>query len=394
MDVKDGTRKIKYGKRTTNFRWTTSELSRKLRNGNEIIPKRLKPASQLSGEGRFVHYSPMGRTAQAAAAFMLSGALVVGLHAPAVAESAPLKELRGLARQAEQTAERMHNASDKLREARKAEKKARIAIAKAIQTGKVAERRRLSMQGPVNNIAAINLRNGNQIGVMTVLMSTTPQEILDQSRSEAAITQTTANLIYQYSSAKRDAIKARQTAEKNRQEALRQAAKARKAQDSLDKERIALRKKIADVKRKFASLPPNLREEWRTVKLPKGFDPQIAFGRNLLGNRALQIAMTRIGSPYVWGATGPNTFDCSGLVYWAYKQLGVILPRSSQAMAAGGLAVPLSDIQPGDLVIYYGDASHVGMYAGNSQIIHAPTFGQTVTLAPLHNAPITTVRRY
>lgn len=341
-----------------------------------------------------MHNSPMGRVARVASAFVLTGALFVGMQAPAVAESAPLKELRGLARQAEQTAERMHNASDKLREARKAEKKARIAIAKATKSGKVAERRRLAIQGPVNNIAAINLRNGNQIGVMTVLMSTTPQEILDQSRSEAAITQTTANLIYQYSSAQKDAIDARKTAEKNRKEALRQAANARKAQRALDKERIALRKKITNVKRKFASLPPNLREEWKTVKLPKGFDPQIAFGRNLLGNKALQIALTRIGSPYVWGATGPNAFDCSGLVYWAYKQLGVILPRSSQAMAVGGLAVPLNDIQPGDLVIYYGDSSHVGLYAGNGQIVHAPTFGQTVTLAPLHNAPITTVRRY
>jgi len=341
-----------------------------------------------------VHKSPMGRTAKAAVASILSGALLLGMQVPAAAESAPLKELRSLARQAEQTAERMHNASDNLRAARKAEKKARAAIAKAIKARKAAERRRIGMQEPVNNLAAINLRNGNQIGVMTVLMSTTPQEILDQSRSEAAITQTTANLIYQYSSAQKDAIKARKIAEKNRQEAIRQAAKARKAQDALEKERIALRKKIANVKRKFASLPPHLADEWKTVKLPKGFDPQIAFGRNLLGNKALQIAMTRIGSPYAWGATGPNAFDCSGLVYWAYRQLGVTLPRSSQAMAAGGLAVPLNDIQPGDLVIYYGDNSHVGLYAGNGNILHAPTFGQTVTLTPMHYAPVTTVRRY
>ena len=96
-----------------------------------------------------------------------------GYEVPAAAESAPLKELRSLARQAEQTAERMHNASDNLRAARKAEKKARAAIAKAIKARKAAERRRIGMQEPVNNLAAINLRNGNQIGVMTVLMSTT-----------------------------------------------------------------------------------------------------------------------------------------------------------------------------------------------------------------------------
>lgn len=341
-----------------------------------------------------MHYFPKGRAVKAATALVLSGALAMGLQAPAVAESGPLKELRGLARQAEETAERMHYASDQLKAARKAEKKARIAIYKASKAHKMAELRRRGMQGSVNNIAAINLRNGNQIGVMTVLMSKTPQEILDQSRSEAAITQTTANLIYAYSEAQENALEARKTAEKNRKEALRQSAKARKAQADLERQRLALRKKIANVKRKFAELPPNLAEEWKSVKLPKGFDPQIAFGRNLLGNKALQIAMTRIGSPYVWGATGPNSFDCSGLVYWAYRQLGITLPRSSQAMAMGGLAVPISDVQPGDLVIYYGNNSHVGLYAGNGQILHAPTFGQTVTLAPLHNAPISTIRRY
>ena len=56
--------------------------------------------------------------------------------------------------------------------------------------------------------------------------------------------------------------------------------------------------------------------------------------------------------------------------------------------------VPAKDIQPGDLVIYYSDASHVGLYAGNGQVLHAPTFGQTVQLAPLHHAPIKTIRRY
>ena len=225
-------------------------------------------------------------------------------------------------------------------------------------------------------------------------MADSPQEILDQSRSEAAMTQTTLNILVDYEKVVNSAHQAQRTAAENREKAVKAQAQARKAQRDLNKERITMRKRIAAVRSEFASLPPSQRDSWKRVRLPAGFDPKIAFGNNILGNKALQIAMTRIGSPYVWGATGPNAFDCSGLVYWAYRQLGVTLPRSSQGMAVGGLAVPAKDIQPGDLVIYYSDASHVGLYAGNGQVLHAPTFGQTVQLAPLHHAPIKTIRRY
>jgi len=93
--------------------------------------------------------------------------------------------------------------------------------------------------------------------------------------------------------------------------------------------------------------------------------------------QAVNAALGKQGSPYAWGATGPSSFDCSGLTQWAYKQAGVSLPRSSNAQADAGKSVSEGDLQPGDLMFFYSD-SHVGIYIGNGQIVHAPTEGENV----------------
>ena len=87
---------------------------------------------------------------------------------------------------------------------------------------------------------------------------------------------------------------------------------------------------------------------------------------------AVAAALSKEGSPYVYGAAGPNSFDCSGLTSWAWKQAGVTIPRTSRGQS-GLPSVPLSELQPGDLVTYYSPVSHVAMYIGNGQIIHAST---------------------
>jgi cell wall-associated NlpC family hydrolase len=112
------------------------------------------------------------------------------------------------------------------------------------------------------------------------------------------------------------------------------------------------------------------------------------------GTIAVQAALTRIGDPYVWGGAGPNQFDCSGLVMWAYQQAGISLPHSSQALAQGGQPVSMDQMQPGDLITYYSDASHVAMYVGDGMMVHASTYGQPVKVAPVNNAPIHNIRRY
>ena len=122
--------------------------------------------------------------------------------------------------------------------------------------------------------------------------------------------------------------------------------------------------------------------------------PMPSGGGSGAGSMAVQAALTRLGDPYVWGGSGPSQFDCSGLVMWSFQQAGVYLPHSSQALAAGGTPVSMDQMQPGDVITYYGDASHVGMYVGNGLMVHASTYGVPVAVVPVNNAPIYNVRRY
>lgn len=110
--------------------------------------------------------------------------------------------------------------------------------------------------------------------------------------------------------------------------------------------------------------------------------------------RVVSIAQSKVGSPYVYGAAGPNAFDCSGFTSWVYAQAGKSIPRTSQAQAAAGQQVALSNIQPGDIVVYYGGASHVGIYVGNGQIIDALNSGIPVGYRDLHLMPIHSVVRF
>ncbi|MFE1954524.1 MULTISPECIES: C40 family peptidase [Streptomyces] len=94
--------------------------------------------------------------------------------------------------------------------------------------------------------------------------------------------------------------------------------------------------------------------------------------------KALAFAKAQEGKPYVWGATGPDSYDCSGLTGAAWKAAGVTLPRTTWDQVEFGTTVPLSDIQPGDLVFFYDDISHVGIYKGDGIMIHAPKPGAYV----------------
>ncbi|WP_406332377.1 NlpC/P60 family protein [Streptomyces sp. NBC_00203] len=94
--------------------------------------------------------------------------------------------------------------------------------------------------------------------------------------------------------------------------------------------------------------------------------------------KAIAFARAQIGKPYVWGATGPGSYDCSGLTQAAWKAAGVTLPRVTTDQVNAGTTVSLSDAQPGDLVFFYDDVSHVGLYIGNGMMIHAPKPGAYV----------------
>ncbi|WP_329272334.1 C40 family peptidase [Streptomyces sp. NBC_01451] len=102
---------------------------------------------------------------------------------------------------------------------------------------------------------------------------------------------------------------------------------------------------------------------------------------------AVAYAYQKLGSPYVWGATGPNAFDCSGLMQAAYNSAGISLPRTTYAQINVGRRVSRSELLPGDLVFFYSGISHVGMYVGRGQMIHAPNPSAPVRVAPLDEMP-------
>ncbi|MEV6199207.1 C40 family peptidase [Streptomyces sp. NPDC051771] len=102
---------------------------------------------------------------------------------------------------------------------------------------------------------------------------------------------------------------------------------------------------------------------------------------------ALSFARAQLGKPYVWGATGPSAYDCSGLTQAAWRAAGVSLPRTTYTQINAGRRVSRSELAPGDLVFFYSGISHVGLYIGGGQMIHAPRPGAPVRIAPIDEMP-------
>jgi len=104
---------------------------------------------------------------------------------------------------------------------------------------------------------------------------------------------------------------------------------------------------------------------------------------------AMSVALSKVGKPYRWGASGPNAFDCSGLVKWSFAQAGRSMPRTSRAQAGAGTPVSRANLQPGDLVFFYKPISHVGIYIGNGKIVHASRKGQPVKVSDMSRMKFT-----
>lgn len=152
--------------------------------------------------------------------------------------------------------------------------------------------------------------------------------------------------------------------------------------------REALRRSLLRLRTQRAHLRAAQRRSRRRQAALRALRYRSASGRNGIpdsaGHKAVQAAMSRLGCPYVWGATGPDRFDCSGLVQWAYGRAGIKLPRTTYDQISQGIAVPRSQIQPGDLVFPH--SGHVQMAIGNNRVIEAPTPGANVQISPLGNS--------
>ncbi len=193
----------------------------------------------------------------------------------------------------------------------------------------------------------------------------------------------------------------------------RAADLAGKAQDALNaqqtlaaqqkQQRDDVRKSLNQVEKMLASLTGEQLSELRKLEQKDIGEAQrklLASGRlgrsampSALGGKALEYAYQQIGKPYVWGADGPDSFDCSGLTSQAWAHAGDVIPRTSQEQWKSLPRVPLDEIRPGDLVIYFEGATHVAIYIGNGLVIQAPRPGATVKVSPIAANPLLGVVR-
>ncbi|OBG37836.1 endopeptidase [Mycobacterium alsense] len=339
-----------------------------------------------------------------------------------------LAKLNQLSRQAEQTTEAMHSAqldlTKKLVVQRAAEKKHADDQAAA----DAAKARLAAFQGAVNKLAAAQYMGGRVDGMAAMLTASSPQGLIDKLAVQRLMATQMRTQMSNYRIAGEQAAKAEQASAKSAADAKSAAEQAAAVRASLQSKQSQLQVQIAVVKSQYVSLTPQQRTALADPgqlpagapapgapapdALPPGAPPpggQPPFGAPPPfgmpgapggvggGNRGtvVQAALTQVGSPYVWGGAAPGGFDCSGLVMWAFQQAGIALPHSSQAQSQGGQPVAMSDLQPGDVVTFYSDASHSGIYVGDGMVIHSSTYGQPVRVVPMNAAgPIHDARRY
>ena len=342
-----------------------------------------------------------------------------------------LAKLNELSRRAEQTTEAMHSAqldlNDKLAAERAAEQKhagdeAAVDAAKARLTG---------FQKAVDKLAAATYMGGRVDGMEAMLTAGSPQGLIDKLGMQRLMATQMTNQMASYRSAGQQAARAEQESAKSAADAKSAAEQAAAVRAGLQSKQSQLQVQIAVVKSQYLALTADQRTALANpgpapegAPAPGAPAPEAAppgappgdgqapgaapgpFGLAAAapgggggdgGDRAsvVQAALTQVGSPYVWGGAAPGGFDCSGLVMWAFQQAGIALPHSSQAQAQGGQPVAVSDLQPGDVVTFYSDASHSGIYVGDGMVIHSSTYGQPVRVVPMNAAgPIHDARRY
>jgi cell wall-associated NlpC family hydrolase len=353
---------------------------------------------------------------------MLLGSVVAG-HVQADPADDALAKLTELSRQAEQTTEAMHSAqldlNNKLAVQQAADAK-HIADAAAVDSAKA---QLATFQLSVDKLAAAQYMGGRTDGLDAMLTATSPQGLIDQLAVQRVMASEMSAQMKSYREIGQQAELAEAASAKSAADAKTAAEQAAAVRADLQSKQSKLQIQIAVVKSQYQALTPAQRDALAALPpippppapdavQPPGDDPNVLAappggippgdiappggpgGGSPEAATVIQAALSRIGSPYSWGGSGPSAFDCSGLVMWSFQQAGVSLPHSSQALAQGGQPVSMDQMQPGDLVTYYSDASHVGIYIGDGMMVHASTYGTPVRVAPVDNAPIHNVRRY
>ena len=353
-----------------------------------------------------------------AGAMVLGGIVAGSVHADPADDA--LAKLNELSRQAEQTTEAMHTAELDLDKKVAAQQSSDAQHAADMAAVDAANAELAKYQSSVDKFAVAQYMGGRTDGLNAMLTADSPQNLIDQLAIQRAMGTEMSTQMQSFRAASEQAARAEAASAASAAGAKTAAEQAAAVRADLQSKQSKLQVQIGIVRSQYTQLTPAQREALAAIPpvpapealppadnpevlaaAPSGITPgDIAPPEAALpmpggeGAVAVQAALTRIGSPYSWGASGPNAFDCSGLVMWAFGQAGVNLPHSSQALAQGGQSVSMDQMQPGDLITYYSDASHVGIYIGDGMMVHASTYGTPVRVAPVDNAPIHNVRRY
>ncbi|MFE2286917.1 NlpC/P60 family protein [Streptomyces sp. NPDC059443] len=248
-------------------------------------------------------------------------------------------------------------------------------------TQKLNETRRL-----LGGYAADRYRGSGSLGGTTaLLLADDPQAFFTRSHLLNRLGDRENALLAQYTQSRAE------TARQHR-EAGKVVADLESAQEELRARKQEVQDRLAEANTLLAKLTRPERAQVEGVRAPAGSgDLPADTPASAAGAEAVAFARSQLGKPYVWGATGPNSYDCSGLTQAAWRAAGVTLPRTTWDQAEAAPRIAMKDLRPGDLVFFYGDISHVGIYVGGGRMIHAPRPGayvreDSVFYQPVHSA--------
>jgi cell wall-associated NlpC family hydrolase len=314
----------------------------------------------------------------AAATAMLALAVPGGISAAQVI--APKPDLKALVAQAKQLEFQINSLSEQYDGLRIQLTRAKANAKIAQQAASRGEAALAVGQQAIAQLAAANYMNSGLDPTFQALTTGDPGQFLSQASAIAEMDQSSGVKVSTLSHQVEQALRDKQTAQQ-------QIAAVNAVEKQMDGKKKLILAKIDKVNSAAMQQAMTIFEQ--TGQYPKVTIPTA----NTVGAQALQAAISRLGDPYVWGAAGPGEFDCSGLVMWAYAQVGIALPHYTGSQWNSGVHVARNDLEPGDLLFFFANISHVGMYIGNGMMIDAPNFGEDVKVQSVYwNAFVGAVR--
>jgi cell wall-associated NlpC family hydrolase len=247
---------------------------------------------------------------------------------------------------------------------------AKTAETNARRAAREAQQAMAGSQQAVSQLAAMGYMNGGMDPTLQMLTSDDPARFLNQA--------STVEELDNQAGLRLTALQTEQLA------AARAQVTAKEQIATVNVLQKEINGKVSQIHAKLDVMNSSAMASAMAVFDKTGSYPNVALPEvSTVGVVALRAALTRRGYPYVWGAAGSTAFDCSGLVVWAFAQEGISLPHYTGSLWNSGMHVSRADLEPGDLVFFFADISHVGIYIGNGLMVDAPSTGQLVQVQPV-----------